>query len=151
MSWWLFKSSAAELGSNSCGAVTHLRERTISDSVWTARLFHPSGSSGLSFYNPPLSLGKHGRVEGADYTLTGEPEWWSPPELALIQRLLSVDPLGRAEPPLVSTVKSSPPLGWNPFRHASNCLDPEEYEYTPPSATFVNLVYCLHPLAYSVI
>lgn len=63
---------------------------------------------------------------------------------SLIQCFISVDHTVITEPALASTVKSSPPLGWNPSRHANNCLDPENYEYTPSNAMPVNLVCWLH-------
>lgn len=62
--------------------------------MWAAGFVCPSGSSVLFFYNPPWSLGEHGRVKGAGYRR--EPEWWGPPEITLIECLLSVYPKGRA-------------------------------------------------------
>lgn len=62
-----------------------------------AGFVHPSGSSVLFFYNPPCSLGQHGSVKGIGYTLTREPEWWGPPEITLIERLLSVYPTSFGE------------------------------------------------------
>lgn len=54
-------------------------------------------ASVLFFCNPPWSPGEHGRVKGEDYTLTREPEWWGPPEIMLIECLLSVYPTSFGE------------------------------------------------------
>lgn len=111
--------------------------------------FTPVGAQACLF-KPLFELEETWGVKGTDY-LHQRTLVMKSTRISTDLHLLSVDSTSREKPPLVSTVKSSPPLGWNPFWHASNFLDPGKYGYTPSSAMLVNLVYCLHPVACSVI